>query len=63
MKLKRPCEIIAEYPGIKKYWTANVLGYLLTFGLVRGKKLRRGCLVDEKDVLRIFKMRESINIA
>lgn len=62
MSLKRPSEIIAEHPEIKKVWTPNVIGYLFTFGLVRGKKEHRGCRVDEKDVLKIFRLRESIAI-
>lgn len=57
MILLRPSEIISRNPGIKKYWTAAVIGYLHTFGLVRGKKIHRGCLVDEGDVLKIFRLR------
>jgi len=62
MALKRPSEIISENSEIKKIWSAAVIGYLHTFGLVRGKKIHRGCLVDEKDVLNIFRYRERIAI-
>lgn len=62
MSLKRPSEIIAEHPEIRKVWNASTIGYLLTFGLVRGKKEHRGCRVDEKDVLNIFRYRDRIAI-
>lgn len=61
-KLKRPSEIIADHPEIKKVWNASVIGYLHTFGLVRGKKIHRGCLVDAKDVINIFRYRDRIAI-
>lgn len=60
--LKRPTDVLSDHPEIKKVWTANVLGYLRTFGLVRGKRQHRGCLVDEKDVVNIFRYRERIAI-
>lgn len=62
MNLKRPTDIISDHPEIKKVWTPNVIGYLLTFGLIRGKKQHRGCVVDEKDVLKIFRYRSQIAI-
>jgi len=56
--LKRPSEIIAENPGIKKYWMPNDIGYLLRMRLVRGQKLnggRGGCLVEQNDVMKLFR--------
>lgn len=58
MSLKSPGKIIADNPGIKKYWLPNDIGYLLRMKLVNGQKLnggRGGCLVEEKDVMKIFR--------
>lgn len=49
-----PAEILRVYPEMKKYWTAGDIGYLLHLKLVSGKKLIRSCLIDEKDVEKIF---------
>lgn len=57
--LKRPIEILELYPGIKKTWNVNDIGQLLHLGLVRGKKLARGCLINENDVKKIFSLRHS----
>lgn len=60
MSLKRPIEILEANPGIKKCWTFYDLGHLFHLGLVRGKKLPRGCLIDERDVIRMFNIRGTI---
>jgi len=54
MNLLHPGEIISKHPHIRKKWTANDIGQLLRLGFISGKKLRRGCLVDEDDVLHFF---------
>ena len=54
MMLLTPTEILSKYPGIKKVWQPADLGYLLRLGLVRGKKLHRGCKIEEKDVQKVF---------
>ena len=57
MTLKRPIEIIEGNPGMKKHgWNYATIGHLLNFKLVRGKKLIRGCVVNESDVLKIFRL-------
>lgn len=60
--LKRPTDVLSEHPEIKKVWGPAILGYLHAFGLIRGKKVHRGCLVDEKDVINIFRYRDRIAI-
>ena len=42
MTLLRPSEILANNPDIKKCWIPAVIGYLFSFGLIRGKKVHRG---------------------
>lgn len=59
MTLLRPIEIIEKYPGIKKAWSYHDIGQLFHLGLVRGEKLRRGCLINENDVKKIFGLRYS----
>lgn len=57
--LKTPRQIVEDNPGIKKYWLPNDIGYLFRMKLIRGKKpypSRNGCFVEEKDVLRFFRM-------
>lgn len=53
--LKHPQEILQSNPDIKKIWNANDIGYLLRLRLVEGKKLIRSCLIEEKDVQKLFK--------
>ena len=55
--LLKPKEVLDKNPGLKKVWNSNDLGYLLRLGLVRGEKLIRGCIIDEKDVLRLYRLR------
>lgn len=56
MSLLQPGEIHLKHPKIKKRWTTNDLGQLLRLGLVSGKKLSRGCMLDEDDVLHFFSL-------
>ena len=56
--LKPPRQILEDNPGLKKYWTANDVGYLYRLKLVRGVKPyadRNGCLIEEKHVLKLFR--------
>lgn len=57
--LKQPIEIIESNPGIAKVWKPADIGYLLRLKLVRGKKKLRSCMVEERDVLRLFSHRIS----
>ena len=57
--LKSPTKVLEAFPGIKKYWLPNDIGYLLRLKLVRGQKLnggRGGCLVEDQDVYKLFKL-------
>lgn len=57
MSLKRPTQIIEENPGVKKIWTAQDIGQLLRMKLVAGiKNQRTPSLVEEKDVLKLFRL-------
>lgn len=56
MNLLHPAEILRLHPNIKKVWNANDIGQLLRLRLVSGKKLSRGCIVDEDDVLHYFSL-------
>ena len=48
---KTPQEIKSRNPGLA--WTAQQIGWLLRMKLVKGKKLKRGSLVSEDDVIRL----------
>ena len=57
--LKSPSKILEDNPGLKKHWLPNDIGYLLRMKLVTGQKLnggRGGCIVEEKDVLKLFRL-------
>jgi hypothetical protein len=54
--MKTPGEILSHNPWLKDIWTASDIGYLLRLGLVKGKKIHRGCIVSEKDVLELSKI-------
>ncbi len=61
--LHTPTEILERNPEIKKRWTAQQLGWLLPLGLVRGRKISRGSILEERDVLIIFEFcKEKKNI-
>lgn len=49
-----PKDILYKNPEIKRVWNEQKIGYLLMLQLVRGRKLRRGCLVSETDVKKIY---------
>lgn len=61
--LARPSMIIEDYPEIKEAFTPNEMGTLLTMKLIRGRKLRRGCEVSVKDVLKLLQYRREIKVA
>lgn len=51
--------ILEDNPGLKKFWLSNDIGYLFRMKLVRGTKPyknHKGCMVEEKDVLKLFRM-------
>lgn len=50
-----PTQILIRNPRFKKIWDCRALGYLLMLKLVRGKKLKRGCLINESDVTDLYK--------
>lgn len=52
--LKSPIDVFDDYPEMKKYWTPTNIGQLLNLGLIRGKKLKRSCLVYVDDVKALF---------
>lgn len=49
-----PTQILIRNPRFKKIWDCRALGYLLMLKLVRGKKLKRGCLISETDTIELF---------
>lgn len=49
-----PTQILERNPKIAKKWNVREIGYLLMLQLVRGKKLKRGCLVSESDVINLL---------
>jgi len=52
-----PSQILANHPKIKKIYTPQLLGYLLMCKVVDGKKLKRGCLISESDLLKFLDYR------
>ncbi len=50
-----PTEFLQRYPNISKIWKAPYIGYLLMLKIVNGKKLKRGCLVSESEVLEVYR--------
>ena len=50
-----PTQLLARHPYMAKLWDAPKLGYLLMLKLVSGRKLRRGCLICESEVLRLYR--------
>ena len=49
-----PSQILYRNPSIAKVWNAPQIGYLLMLKLIKGKKLKRGCLCSESDVKALF---------
>lgn len=54
-RFKTPSEILENYPKMSKIWDCRKIGYLFYLKLVEGKKLPRGCLVSERQVLDIYR--------
>lgn len=46
-----PTQILINHPKIQRFYKATDLGYLLMLNVVSGKKLKRGCLISEADLL------------
>jgi hypothetical protein len=59
----RPSVLVEVYPEIKEAFTPNEMGVLLKVGLVRGRKLTRGCEVNVMDVFSILAFRSQIKAA
>lgn len=53
-RFKTPMEVLDDNPKMRKIWDARKIGYLFYLQLVDGKKLPRGCLVSERQVVEIF---------
>lgn len=56
-----PTQILTNHPKIKRLYTPQQLGYLLMCKAVDGKKLRRGCVISESDLLNFLKWRFNID--
>ncbi|MCK4661343.1 MAG: hypothetical protein KAT68_00645 [Bacteroidales bacterium] len=54
-----PSEILTKHTQLRTIWNNKQIGYLLNLRLVKGKKLQRTCLVDEQDVLNLYKFVKS----
>lgn len=52
-----PSQILINHPKIAKIYTPQQLGYLLMCKAVDGKKLKRGCLISETDLLKFLQFR------
>lgn len=50
-----PTDFMAKYPNISKVWKIPWIGYLLMMKIVHGKKMKRGCLVSESEVLEVYR--------
>lgn len=53
-RYRTPQEIWENNPKIRKVWDTRKIGYLFYCQLVDGKKLPRGCIVSETQVIEIF---------
>lgn len=53
-RFKTPSEILENNPRLSRIWDCRKIGYLFYLQIVDGKKLPRGCLVSERQVLEIF---------
>ena len=53
-RFKTPLEILENNPKLQKIWDCRKIGYLFYLKIVDGKKLPRGCLVSERQVLEVF---------
>ena len=53
-KYYTPSEILRRNPILKKRWTAQTIGYLFKYQIVKGIKKARYNLIDEDSVLKIF---------
>jgi len=57
---KYPQEVRAMVPQI--IWNDQQIGWLFSCGLVRGRKLRRGCLVSVADIVALHQIRIKIQV-
>lgn len=58
--LLTPSEIFKKKPSIQNFFTAQQLGILLFCGLVRGKRLSRGCYICLEDVEEMVAKKKAI---
>ena len=52
-----PTQLLTNHPKIKHFYSCTDLGYLLMLKVVTGKKLKRGCLISEADLLNYMRWR------
>lgn len=52
-----PTQILINHPKIQRFYKVTELGYLLMLKVVDGKKLKRGCLISETDLLNYMRWR------
>lgn len=50
-----PEAFYVKHPGIKKVWTERHLGYLLSLGICKGRKLSKSSLMSEFEILSVYK--------
>lgn len=52
-----PTQILINHPKIQRFYKCTDLGYLLMLNVVSGKKLKRGCLISESELLAFMRWR------
>lgn len=53
-RFKTPSEILFDFPIMERIWDARKIGYLFYCQLIKGRKMPRGCLVSEADVVKLY---------
>lgn len=56
-----PTQLLTNHPKIKRFYTPQQLGYLLMCKAVDGKKLKRGCVISESDLLKFLEWRFNVS--
>ena len=55
-----PTQILERNPNMRRKWNCTKIGYLFYCEVIDGKKLRRGCLVSESDLLDLYARRFNV---
>lgn len=55
-----PTQLLTNHPKVKRFYTPQQLGYLLMCKAVDGKKLKRGCVISESDLLKFLEWRFNV---